>query len=219
MTWFLNICTYVLMKLTSIDIHLLTIFNFYILHIIIHMIICECIFIYSWCVWHFEHRTKRDNSALSWHITARPGSNSEMKLGCQNIVRDTRLFCFVLTRDYCTNQINDSIYLDCGKNSKSVNNTSIISKMMIEYPPPPKHTRNTFAPVNVNETISHSSIYTDNFVWSKLRIEERNGCDPCASNDQNSLNLRERERERESSDLVPHHWVLIVVRSKVTWGA
>lgn len=63
-------------------------------------------------------------------------SNSEMKLGCQNIVRDTRLFCFVLTRDYCTNQINDSIYLDCGKNSKSVNNTSIISKMMIEYPPP-----------------------------------------------------------------------------------
>lgn len=69
-------------------------------------------------------------------------SNSEMKLGCQNIVRDTRLFCFVLTRDYCTNQINDSIYLDCGKNSKSVNNTSIISKMMIEYPPPPHtHTK------------------------------------------------------------------------------
>ena len=88
-----------------------------------------------------------------------------MKLGCQNIVRDTRLFCFVLTRDYCTNQINDSIYLDCGKKFKKCQQYKYHFKNDDRIPPPPHtHTRNTFAPVNVNETISHGSIYTDNFV-------------------------------------------------------
>lgn len=67
-------------------------------------------------------------------------SNSEMKLGCQNIVRDTRLFCFVLTRDYCTNQINDSIYLDCGKKFKKCQQYKYHFKNDDRIPPPPTHT-------------------------------------------------------------------------------
>lgn len=67
-------------------------------------------------------------------------SNSEMKLGCQNIVRDTRLFCFVLTRDYCTNQINDSIYLDCG--FKKCQQYKYHFKNDDRIPPPPHtHTK------------------------------------------------------------------------------